>query len=42
MTSAERYAERYERRKARRDAKKNESLKPCDDFSRIIDVDNLY
>jgi hypothetical protein len=42
MTSAERYAARYERRKARRDAKKNESLKPYDDFSRITDVDNLY
>ena len=42
MTSAERYAARYERRKARRDAKRNESLKPYDDFSRITDVDNLY
>ncbi|MDR0403590.1 MAG: hypothetical protein LBH35_08400 [Treponema sp.] len=42
MTSAERHATRYERRKARREAKRNESLKPYDDFSQITGADNLY
>jgi hypothetical protein len=42
MTSAERKAGRYERRKARRDRKKQEYLSRFDDFSRIVDPNNLY
>ncbi|MDR2419464.1 MAG: hypothetical protein LBD79_10510 [Treponema sp.] len=42
MTSNERHEARYQRRKATRDTKRKEKLKPYDDFSQIIDVDNLY
>jgi retron-type reverse transcriptase len=42
MTSSERHQARYQRRKAARDAKRQEKLKPYDDFSLIIDADNLY
>jgi retron-type reverse transcriptase len=42
MTSSERKAARYERRKARREEKRTAKLQPCDDFSQITDIDNLY
>jgi hypothetical protein len=42
MTSTERKAVRYERRKARRDRKKQECLSMFDDFSRVVDPNNLY
>ncbi|MDR2516225.1 MAG: hypothetical protein LBC88_02455 [Spirochaetaceae bacterium] len=42
MTGAERREARYERRKARRETKRNEKLNAADNFSQIIDTDNLY
>jgi len=42
MTSEERHEARYERRKAMRDAKRGRKLKFYDDFSLIVNVDNLY
>ncbi|MDR2435239.1 MAG: hypothetical protein LBD47_11840, partial [Treponema sp.] len=42
MTSVERKAARFQRRKAAREAKRNDRLMLYDDFSRIIDTDNLY
>jgi hypothetical protein len=42
MTSVERKDARYARRKARRERKKQEYLSRFDDFSRIVDPNNLY
>jgi hypothetical protein len=42
MTSEERQAARYRRRKAWREKKKQEYLSKYDDFSRIVDPNNLY
>jgi retron-type reverse transcriptase len=42
MTSTERREARYERRKAQREMKRIAKFKPYDDFSQVIDVDNLY
>lgn len=42
MTSKKRSGARYGRRKAARDAKRNAKLDVFDDFSQIIDADNLH
>jgi hypothetical protein len=42
MDSLKRREARYQRRKSRREAKRAAKLKPCDDFLRVADADNLY
>jgi hypothetical protein len=42
MTSVERHEARYQRRKADRAAKRQQKLSHYDDFSHIVDIDNLY
>jgi hypothetical protein len=42
LTSEERHAVRFERRKTERETKRQEKLSKHDDFSQLIDSDNLY